>query len=111
MFTDNDEVIVTEFVNSTQRSMWLNLSNMEVYLRHSTRKINGETHHFIDVANVLVYEKGQGSFTAFIDFLESLGVNIYVENVHNTRLRKWFEQRPGYALVYDTNFVSMGGRQ
>ena len=83
---------------------------LEVYMRHSVRMHDGVTTRCIDVANVIAEPKETGAFTRFMQSLERMPVNIYVENVFNRRLEVWLEKR-GYRSVapscYPRCYMSM----
>lgn len=68
---------------------WLYGEDMEVYVRRSRRLFNNDSYDMcLDIANIHVYEKGQGIFTAFLEEAHYLNpwVVTFVENVLNPRL-------------------------
>lgn len=77
---------------------------VNAYMRHSQRSLNGEILTCVDVANITVNLKGQGVFTRLMRVLESLPINIYIENVHNERLATWFANRDGYTYIKKENY-------
>jgi hypothetical protein len=80
-----------EFLRSNLRNSYIEEENIEVYVRKSKRRINGELMDFIDVANVHVDEKfrNRGVFTSFLKRLISENsFNIYVESILNSTVER-----------------------
>lgn len=79
---------------------WLrSMPGMEVYVRRNLRSLPEGNFIMLDIANSGVTEKGQGTFTRFLDRLEALRPleGIYLENVHEARLVRYYQRR-GYHL-------------
>lgn len=88
------------------RNEWLMGDDMEVYVRLSVPRIlgerarkplrlGGERIKTLDIANISVYNPGQGHFTEFLAGAEKLFPAIYIENVYEPRFALFFEDR-GY---------------
>ena len=74
------------FKEGFPESRWFrSCEEQEVYIRRCKKIIKHVSIDFIVVANIHTQEADQkkGHFTRFLDHLESLNVNLYVENVHN----------------------------
>ena len=87
-------------VSSIPESRWFwNSSKQEVYLRRTKKWINKDPLDFIVIANIQTRENDQkkGYFSRFLDHLETLDVNRYVENVFNPDLAKFLLKR-GFVL-------------
>jgi GNAT superfamily N-acetyltransferase len=89
------------FLLSGRRSQWLFYPFMKIYVRRGIR-IHGET---FDVASINVDEdeQGKGIFTAWLTELERHlegKLPIYIENIQNARLVRFFKRRPGYRKVF-----------
>lgn len=74
---------LTEFIASDCRNMWIEDDNIKVYVRKSTRFIEGEMKPFLDIASVLVDEQGKGTFTKFMTDAMCTDKNLYVESIMN----------------------------
>jgi hypothetical protein len=67
---------------------WLTDDKMQVYVRKGRRLIDGKMRTTLDIANVEVYDKGQGTFTDFLNKAHDMHPwdATYVECVHNPDL-------------------------
>jgi hypothetical protein len=87
---------------------WLMDNKMQVYVRWG-RHINnaGITFYSLDIANVEIFleeDRGKGYFVAFLEELEAWFTgNIYIENVLNERLERFFASRKGYERMIGSN--------
>ncbi len=70
---------------------WLYDDLMNLYVRKSRRHVDGEAYDALDIASIVVYKKGQGTFTAFLTEIEQACPYpvIYIENVLEMRFRKF----------------------
>lgn len=81
---------------------WFYSEPMKVYCRINRARSVFQRHTCVDIANVIVYEQGKGTFTKFLDGLEAIidghGLikGIYVENVFEKRFGDYLERR-GYT--------------
>jgi len=81
---------------------------LRLYARRTRRHLGGKMEETLDLASFEVSEqnRGKGLFTRFIELVESyaveLGLVVYVECVHNKRLRAFLERR-GY-VAQDLSF-------
>jgi hypothetical protein len=70
---------------------WLYSDHMHLYVRKGHHYLDGKRCVTLDLASFEVYDKGRGTFTAFLH--EAHAINpweaTYVECVHNTRLANW----------------------
>lgn len=90
-----------EFLQTPKlRNAWLREPHLSVYVRRGTHYINGMLVQTLDVANASVDEsrRGEGVFTAFLERVEALDENIYLENVLEHRLQEFYRTR-GYLVV------------
>jgi len=81
------------------RNSWLENKYMRVYVRRSRRMIAGVIEETFDVASILVHPKyqKQGYFKAFMQYIETLGLTIYVESLLNSELTEMLLKH-GYIL-------------
>ena len=88
------------------RNGWFYIgTKTQIYLRKTKRFIGEQYSDFIDIPNIITppKEQGKGTFDRFLNYLQNtLGLNVYVENVHNERLAKALVKR-GFQ-----NFTQMG---
>lgn len=93
-----------EFINSTDRNIWIKTKLINVYVRKGFHSINGKTMATLDVANVSVPNKYQGSgvFKEFMTYAKSFGYPIYVESILNPIVTSAV-QRWGYDIINDGN--------
>jgi GNAT superfamily N-acetyltransferase len=79
---------------------------MEVYVRKAHHAIDGGVRSTFDIVRCEVFEegRGQGIFTAWLDYAEALLAGrfecIYLENILNERLLPFYTKR-GYILIPD----------
>ncbi|KKL24989.1 hypothetical protein LCGC14_2409830 [marine sediment metagenome] len=82
---------------------------LRLYTRRTKRLLGKKLMETLDLASFEISEKyrGKGLFTRFIELVESyaaeLGLVVFVECVHNERLRTFLERR-GYMLVQDQSY-------
>lgn len=79
---------------------WLRaMPDMEVYVRRTPRSLPEGDFVMLDLANVTVTHKHQGTWTRFLDRLEAMQPlqGIYLENVSDPRLIRYYQRR-GYHL-------------
>jgi hypothetical protein len=74
--------------------------DVSAYLRASCRFINGKKMSSLEIANVTVVEQGKGTFTKFLEEVESKCPYeiVFIENVFQERFQKFFIRR-GYEFV------------
>lgn len=109
-FLNEIKRFVTKKSMFAQNGWFFNSEEQEVYLRaNAKRSIDGKLVTFVDIANIKTEEQNQkkGAFTKFLDFLESLKVNIYIESILNPVLipfliKRGFkkDEREGYNNCY-----------
>lgn len=63
------------------RSTWFYGQHLDVYMRNGFRWINGEKVRALTASNVTSKSPGNGLYSQFLLFLESLADVVYVENV------------------------------
>lgn len=70
---------------------WVEYPGLDLYVRRGKILIRDlDSSYFCEcltIASVEAHVKGQGSFTGLIEYLKTKSFGIYVENVHNARLR------------------------
>jgi len=92
---------VDDFMLSNHNNLWLNDNILSVYVRKNYRNINGVLTNTFDVANIKSIKKKyehKGYFKAFMLKVESLGIPIVVECIHNPDLVDMLE-RNGYTII------------
>ena len=73
---------------------WIDSPELKVYLRRAKRFINGNKEITLEIANVSVYNRGQKTFTQFLEMVERMSPwTIYVENVLEERFQLFFQKR------------------
>lgn len=87
------------FILTKARNAWLENKYMRVYVRRSRRMIDSVIEETFDVANISVYPKyqKQGYFKSFMQYIETLGLTIYVESLSNSELTEMLLKH-GYIL-------------
>lgn len=103
---------VVAFIKSSVRNSWINDGDVEMYLRHSVRLSPPDYIKFvpfIDIANVITRQSRKGIFTELITQIETLPINIYVENVYNRHLYLFLIKRgyQDFAISSDRCVYSM----
>lgn len=99
-----------DFMLSKHSNIWLEDNILNIYVRKNLRNINNQQVNTIDIANISEISKkyqGKGYFKAFMIKVESLGIPVYVECIHNPNLTDMLE-RNGYTILggqYDTNAI------
>lgn len=81
------------------RNQWLYGSDMEIYVRRSVpRMINDKKVQCLDIANILVYKRGEGQFTKFLNEAHQINPwgGTFIENVHDSRFANFFVKQ-GFA--------------
>ena len=102
---------IKKFLDARERwplNKWFYLEAINLYLRKSKRMIDGELTPCVDIASVIVENKGRGEFSRFLDWLisnYSESSVIFVESVLEKRLdiflgRRGFKRTSGE----DNNF-------
>ena len=86
-----------------RRNKWINSELGQIYVRWSRRKFEREIITFFDIASVEIYDKGKGTFTAFLNHIEKNNVNLFVENVLSERFQAFFDRREGYDQFRTTD--------
>ena len=81
------------FLASNLRNAWISDGIIYVYVRKSKRlflEVEGVLLPAIDIANIQIkkHNQGKGYFKEFIQHVESLGVNVFVESVQNKQLKE-----------------------
>lgn len=105
-----DDVIhsnLDSFISSSRTTEWLTGDVLSVFVRKGIRKLDDSILHTLDVANINtipdVY-KGKGYFKSFMLKVESIGLPVYVENIHNPLLTQMlikhgYSTREEYGVV------------
>lgn len=75
-------------MESSNRNLWLDDKHLRVYVRKGIHYIEGQKLHMLDIANIesVPKHKGKGWFKDFMLKVESFGLPIFVENIHNPNL-------------------------
>ena len=105
-FEDPESIFhLYQFLKSKERNSWLGNKVIEVYVRKGFHIIEGKMRRCLDVASVTTSPKyrGKGYFTRFIDYAESFGYVIYLENVFNEDLISFFKKR-GYKSIQENDY-------
>lgn len=97
---------VDNFMSSPTPNQWISDEFLSVYVRKSRRLFNNQLTECIDVANISnePEHRNQGHFRAFMLKVESLGLPVYVEGIHNPELVRMLEKN-GYMII--RNFSSV----
>jgi hypothetical protein len=98
----------TNYYHRYPANIWLMDDKMQVYVRWGQHINNaGITFYSLDIANVEIFleeDRGKGYFVAFLEELEAWFTgNIYIENVLNERLERFFASRKGYERMIGSN--------
>lgn len=98
-------MIFDTFIDSPKiRNTWIYERDIKVYVRRSTRYIDGNSVLCLDIASVEVLEKrrGQGLFKAFLNRVEkaaaAMNREVFVESILEPRLLQFLLKR-NYTLV------------
>lgn len=90
-----------DFLESPERNKWIHIKGLNLYVRKSRRRLEGEVLSVFDIANVNADNPGNGSFTRLLSELEGILRGrfdvLYVENVLRQRFMDFFV-RLGYSL-------------
>lgn len=81
------------------KNQWLEEdASLKLYVRISTRWLDGRMVQMLDLATIDAAPTGQGRFTRFLETIEPWKPvsGIFIENVVNERFRGFFRER-GYA--------------
>jgi vacuolar-type H+-ATPase subunit I/STV1 len=90
-----------KFMESKSTNTWIESDIFHVYVRKGRRYINGVITNTIDIANILsipIEHRGKGYFKSFILNVESYGLPVYVECIHNPLLITMLSKH-GYQLL------------
>jgi hypothetical protein len=90
---------IAEFSKSDRRNEWLTAEGISIYVRNANRILSsgGSYASTLDLANITIEERGQGTFTQILGILENMdGKTLFVENVLEDRFQKFFERREGW---------------
>ncbi len=93
---------LAEFIRNSEEqfsaSEWLSDEKMQVYVRKGHHFLGRKRRLCLDIANVEVYKKGEGTWTSFIRQAHEMNPwdGTFVECVHNSRLASWL-LRNGFA--------------
>ena len=98
--------LLKRFLASNFRNQWMNGSGLAVYVRKSTRLIEGRMVSCLDIANMVAQRPGRGTGGRFIEDAQRLNPYeaIFVENVLTDRFVHYFE-RNGWARMPAEPFV------
>jgi hypothetical protein len=80
--------VFDKFMAGEVRNAWIEDDALRVYIRKGNRYINRKHVQTIDVANIMSNPKhqGKGFFKAFMQYVESYNMPVYVENIFNPAL-------------------------
>jgi EAL domain-containing protein (putative c-di-GMP-specific phosphodiesterase class I) len=101
---------IDDFMLSKNSIVWIEDNILKIYVRKNFRYINHQQVNTFDIANIKTISKryqGKGYFKAFMLKVESLGIPVYVECIHNPKLIDMLEKN-GYTILggqYDTNAI------
>lgn len=98
--------IDAEFDKSPRFNKWFTSPHASVYIRRTERSFGAaQRYSTIDLSNIEVQQhvRGIGYATNLIEGLERLsnirGCILFVENVHNSELRRILAKRPNYHAI------------
>lgn len=94
------------FLAAPYKRTWLYAKPIEFYVRKSRHFINGEFVQTFDLATINIADRtqrGKGYFTILVEEVESLGLNVFVEQILEPRLFEFFSKR-GYIKDGDNMF-------
>ena len=94
--------LLKRFLASNLRNTWMSGSGLAVYVRKSTRMIEGRMVSCLDIANMVAQRPGRGTGGRFIEDAQLLNPYeaIFFENVQNDRLARRLE-RTGWTRLPD----------
>lgn len=102
-FKEDFRMVLDGFMRMPQRNAWLEAGPMQMYVRKSTRLVDGMKASVFDVASIQVEteSQGMGYFSAALDIvMEEAKDNMYdavmVESIVNERLAEHFAKKPGW---------------
>ena len=101
--TDDIPIIklVEQFMNGVARNAWLENKYMKVFVRRAFHMVGTTVDNTFDIANITVKPvyQGQGYFKTLIQFVETLGLTVYVESINNIKLKEMLIKN-GYTIDY-----------
>ena len=94
---------VEEFIAQPQRNRWLEVGPVQMYVRKSTRLLDGHRVNVFDVASIQVETglQGKGYFSAALDVVMELAKDnmfdaVMMESIVNERFAEHFAKKPGW---------------
>ena len=89
---DDLKKFIKESETSFTSSKWLSDDKMQVYIRKGHHLIDGKMKTCLDIANVTVYKKSRGTFTAFLKEAHELNpwCATFAECIQEPRLINFF---------------------
>ena len=88
------------FMLLPRRNVWIVDEAMDIYLRKSSRVVEGKGYNFIDFASIEVTKQGEGFFTAFLAEFRKMypTKNIFVESILNKRFAEFLVKK-GFTII------------
>ena len=88
---------LVDFLNGQKRNLWLQDSEIEIYVRKSKRYLGHppEMIDVLDIATISVVEEEQnkGRFTRFLLFVQEVYLgNLFIENVQTQKFANFFRR-------------------
>lgn len=112
--SDVDDILnkIDQFLNSSQRNMWVQNKAIKIYVRKSKRFFKGQMYDFFDFATIEVKKPGQGLFTQILNKFEEKypDKNIFIESVLTDRFADYIKNKLGFEEPednYNRNFYKI----
>lgn len=93
---------IDEFMESSRRNTYVSDDILRVYIRKGHHLITNEMLDTFDVANISTIDpehQGKGYFKAFMLYVESFKIPVFVECIHNPILVDMLAKN-GYTIVH-----------
>lgn len=112
--SDIDDILnqIGNFLESSQRNLWIGNDLIKIYIRKSKRNFKGQLLDFFDFASIEVEETGQGLFTKILNKFEEIypDKNIFIESVLTKRFADYIKNKLGFEEPednYNRNFYKI----
>ena len=94
-------IFIRKPIGNFPRNAWIRThEHQEIYFRNGLIYLEGEKIHAITIANIKTDEdyQNKGIFKKVLEYVESFGKTVYIENVLNPILESFLERR-GYTAM------------